>query len=154
MNEQPLYVVDATIVGKWFLRAVPTEDYTHEAEAVRRHFNEGRLTLTAPYHIRYEVPSIVTKAVGAGRIPNSTSEQQLIQFFLYFEDVPTPRDTPLSLAAHRLAVRYRCTYYDGLYLALAERHSVPFIHADGRLRRSLNGGFPFELWIEDYQPQD
>ncbi|TAK33351.1 MAG: PIN domain-containing protein [Chloroflexota bacterium] len=50
------------------------------------------------------------------------------------------------------AIRYQCTFYDALYLALAETAGLRFIHGDGKLRRTLRGRFPLELWIEDYPP--
>jgi predicted nucleic acid-binding protein len=46
--------------------------------------------------------------------------------------------------------RYDCSYYDGLYLALAEAARCPFVYADQRLRNTLAGRCPRAMWIEDY----
>lgn len=63
-----------------------------------------------------------------------------------------PTDS-LILPAYRLARRFGCSYYDAIYLALAEATALPFLHADDKLRRNLGTRFPLSLWIEDYRSQ-
>ena len=38
--------------------------------------------------------------------------------------------------------RFSLSFHDSLYLALAEDIAVPFLHADGKMRRAIRGRFP------------
>ena len=40
--------------------------------------------------------------------------------------------------------------YDANYAALSFRFSLPLIHADRKLRNSLQGRLPLEIWLEEY----
>lgn len=58
-------------------------------------------------------------------------------------------DDALVLAAYNAAQTYGCAYYDGLYLALAERLGVRFVLADRRFY-DLIRHLPFVVWLSDY----
>ena len=57
-------------------------------------------------------------------------------------------------AGYDQAVRFGCSFYDGLYLALAETLDCPFVFADQRLRNGLGTSFPRALWLSDHLPYD
>lgn len=66
--------------------------------------------------------------------------------------IPTVRSGSLILGACDQALRFGCSLYDGLYLALAEMAQCPLVYADQRLRNALGSRFPRAVWIEDFQP--
>ena len=150
MTERPTYVVDATVVGKWFLQGLPDEPLTDQALQLLHDFKDSAISLLAPYHLTYEVPSILCKAIGSQRL-EPTSALEAVDTFLAYP-IRTIRSTSLVHRGVRSAIRYQCLLYDALCLALAEAGGYPFIHADSKLHRTLRGRFPFELWLGDYQP--
>lgn len=148
MIERPSYVVDATVIGKWFLHEAPDEAYTSHALQLLEDFRRGRVSLLAPDSVRYEVPNILCKAIGGQRIEFQKALEAVDTFLAY--PIRTARGDDLVRAAAQQSPVYGCSFYDALYLVIAEQEQVRFIHADGRLRRTLRGRFPLELWIEDY----
>jgi predicted nucleic acid-binding protein len=58
---------------------------------------------------------------------------------------------PLMGAAWDVARLYDRSFYDGLYVALAERTGCPLVTADRRLYNSLQGGDLAErlMWVEE-----
>lgn len=143
----PRLVVDASVVTKWHLR---DEHYTEQADALLMGFREGRLHLLAPDQIRYEVASAVRAALRTKRLEPEKG-RAAVAYFLAWR-IPTVRSGSLILAAYDQALRFGCSLYDGLYLALAEMARCPLVHADHRLRNTLGKRFPLALWIEDYHP--
>lgn len=67
-------------------------------------------------------------------------------------EIPTISGSDLFALGFEFALRFDCAFYDALNLALADQAECPFVHADRRLRNTLNGRFARELWIEDYEP--
>jgi len=71
-----LLVVDASVAVKWYLIDEPDADL---ALHLFNSFGRGEILLTAPQHIRSEVPSAITIATRATlrgqRQPRRTSEQ-------------------------------------------------------------------------------
>jgi predicted nucleic acid-binding protein len=63
--------------------------------------------------------------------------------------IPTVSDDDLLRAARALAYQYGCAFYDGLYLALADRLNLRLITADRKLYE-LVWTHPLVLWITDY----
>lgn len=152
MTERPTYVVDASVIGKWFLHGLPDEQYIQPALSLLSNFEAGRISLIGPAHLHYEVPSILCKAIGSRRISASKATDAVDAFqSLTIRMVYSPSLIRFGVSH---AIHYQCTLYDALYLALAETAGLRFIHADSKLRRTLRGRFPSELWIENYQPAD
>lgn len=143
MAERPQFVVDASVAAKWYLN-------DDQALEVLRHFLQGKISLLAPDHIRYEVPSAVRNAIRRERV-DPAAAREATSIFLGL-GLHTTRSSSLILLGHDQAMKFGCSLYDGLYLALAEMSRCPLLHADRKLRHALNGRFPLELWIADYQP--
>ena len=146
-----LLVVDASVATKWHLTDEPDAD---AAVALLRRYTEGELRFVAPQHIRSEVPSAIT--VATRMVPRGQQQPRITpaQATLYINDflaldLPTVDDDDLVRAAADAAQRYGCAFYDGLYLALAERLGVRFILADDRFHRLIQH-LPRVVWLSDY----
>jgi predicted nucleic acid-binding protein len=145
-------VVDASVATKWHL---PDEADADLAIALLTHHLTGTVQLVAPAHIRSEVPSAITVATRAilqgQQHPRRTVAQaaQAIADFLAI-GLPTLDDDELVVAAYGVTQQYGCAFYDGLYLALAQRLGVRFILADRRFY-TLIRHLPFVVWLADYE---
>lgn len=151
MADVPRYVIDASVATKWHL---DDETYVQENQTILDQFQQGRIHLLAPDHIRYEVASAILNAtrMNPPRIAFEAGRRSIGRVGQWGVDLVL--DAGLLPSAYLLARRWGCSLYDALYLALAQAAQSPLIHADDRLRRALAGRFPLELWIEDYQPAD
>jgi len=139
------FVVDASIVTRWY---VPNPPYVVESVLVRNDFEAQIVALTAPSNFRFEVAAGIHRSL-LQRTHRAEHVRQKLADFLSLE-IPLAGESELILEAHDLSIRYSASFYDSLYLALAQSLDIPFVHADRRLRDSLRGRFPQELWIEDY----
>ncbi|MGI8551991.1 MAG: type II toxin-antitoxin system VapC family toxin [Dehalococcoidia bacterium] len=140
-------VVDASVAVKWYFQ---DEEHAEQAQQVFERFVTGDMELFAPDYIRYEVPAVLSVAT-RGRQPRFSPEEGrgAIEDFSRL-GIPTYNSTRLLLDAYPLIHRYDIALYDALYLALAERLSLPLITADRRcyLRMSSH---PSALWIASWQ---
>lgn len=141
----PRYIVDASVAVKWYLR---DEDDVVAADALLTDFREDRIQLVAPEHIRYEVPSAFRNAMRTNRLTPEQARRAIAGFLAW--PITTVRDDDLILAACDQAVRFGCSFYDGLYLALAESTQHQYVYDDMRLRNALGTRFPLALWLTDY----
>lgn len=146
MADRPGYVVDSSIVTRWYLNNPPYLDRTFQ---VRSDYRASQIALLAPDNLHYEVSGAIHRAVMAHQIRAEDGESQIARF-LGLEITLIDAD-PLILPAYRLSIRFGCSFYDALYLAVAESTNRPFLHADASLHRALSDRFPLELWIEDYR---
>lgn len=146
-TNRPRYVVDASIAVKWYLE---DEDFTFEALRVLDAFAGDRIALVAPDHIRYEIASALRNGVRRARLSDPVARTGLVNFLGL--RLPTVGSNRLLYRGYDLALAYGCALYDGLYLVLAEYTDCLLLHADLRLRNTLDGRFPLEFWIDDYSP--
>lgn len=148
MNAGPAerFVVDASVATKWHLSG---EGHTDEARLILRRFSQGQAQLLAPSHIRYEVPSAITAAT-LGRKPRITHQQgrEAVEEFLSL-DLQTFDTAELIIKAYLLVHQYHCSFYDALYLALAQDLQVPLITADRKFYEQTRQ-LPNIIWIGDY----
>lgn len=142
----PRYVLDASVAIKWYL---PDESNATEANELFTDFFTGQIELVAPDHINYEISNVLATAVRRGRVTGTLARDSLLEFL----SLPVGRvgGERLALQAYDLARTYDCAAYDGLYLALSSRLTIPLVHADTRLSNTLAGRFPHELPIENYE---
>jgi len=141
-------VVDASVAVKWHL--ITEEDAEH-AKRLLLALGEGTITLFAPEHIRYEVPSAITVATrGANPRLTAAKGRAAVSEFLALP-LWTVSDDELVTCAYEAAQQYGIAFYDGLYVALAQRLSLPMVMADTRLHELVRH-LPGMLWITDWRP--
>ncbi len=125
MAEKGEYVVDSSIVTKWFVAEKDSISALH----LRNEFATGRVKLSAPTLLFYEV-------LNAIRFSGVFGEEDLAQvsksLSRYQFEVWRPGGRLLELTAH-LSVTGDVTVYDACYVALAQRTSSKLITEDQEL---------------------
>ena len=130
MAKKDEFVIDSSVVAKWFL----TERDSGEAISVRDAFATGRLRLTVPTLLFYEVANAL-------RFSGLYEKGDLVlaarSLSRYKFGIRRPHGKLLELAV-ALSVREDVTMYDASYVALAERIGTKVITED----KELLGKFP------------
>ncbi len=139
-------VTDACVATKWHLK---DEDDVDKATLLLTHFAQGQVEIVAPDHIRYEVPAAITRAT-RGRTPRITPRQgpEAIEEFLALA-LRTFDPGQLAIPAYLLVHQYGCSFYDALYLALAQKFSLHLITADAGFYQTIRH-LPLAVWLGDY----
>jgi predicted nucleic acid-binding protein len=86
----------------------------------------------APHLIDAEVGSVLRRRVAAGAVEATSAAAALRGL----EGLVAERYPHGPLAASAWGLRHNLTYYDALYVALAERLAIPLLTADARLARA------------------
>jgi predicted nucleic acid-binding protein len=139
-------VIDASVAVKWYLRDEPDLD---AAGRILDGFRDGRTMPIAPQQLVYEVPSAIRNALRTQRQTVADARRGIGEFIRL--KIPLIHNDELMAAGYDQAVRFGCSFYDGLYLALADQIGCPFIFADHRLRNALGVTVPRALWLTDYR---
>jgi predicted nucleic acid-binding protein len=138
-----LYVVDASVAGKWLL-AGASEPLQQEAVSLLRQLVDGQLKLIVPDFFWIEVTSLLWKAIRTGRCTRSTAEMALSA--LRRHEIPTLPVLPLLDSAFDIAIVYGRSAYDSLYMALALETGGKLITADEKLVNTVGARLPI-IWL-------
>ena len=135
------YVVDASVVIKWFLPEI------HSEAALRLHRSSARLHV--PAFVSLELGNVLAKKIRRGEL--ARAEGDVILKELKHLPLQYHADEQLFPAAYQLALDTQRSVYDCLYLALAEAIDGVMITADHKFYSSLAGGSYGRrvLWVED-----
>ena len=111
--------------------------------------NLREVRLIAPEHIRYEVPAVITTST-LEKSPRLTEEEGLraVRNFLGLS-IDTFTGEERAVHAYRVARAIGCSFYDALYVGLAEEFQIPFITADAKLLRQIHSQHEL-IWLGDY----
>ncbi len=142
MERTPLFILDASVAVKWFVNE-PERD---RAVRVREDYVHGRINLRAPALMLYEVGNALrfhhkgTEEIGA-RVVKSLRRMQLTPDTLQDKTIET---------AMTISYVEGITFYDAVYLALAENNRCKVITADQQLVRVLKKYGSLALLLRDY----
>ena len=135
------FVVDASVVIKWYL----PEDYSEDAERLLT----PEIELIVPDLLFSEISNIVWKQVTR----DNYSRQKAATILDALEAVPFDVWSAKSLMrnAFDIACLTKRTFYDSLYIALAEKTTCKMVTADRRLLNALEKSQFHRrlLWVED-----
>lgn len=120
-----VFVVDASVVLKWFVPEI-------HSEAARRLLAAAHQYL-APDLLFPEVGNAIWKKVRRGEL--TAEEGQRLTADISTIAVETVSTRGLMIDAHALAITTGLTVYDAMYLALAVRLKTELITADDKLGR-------------------
>ena len=126
------YVVDASVVAKWFNRG---EEFEKESDYLRRAWISDKIQLESPSHLLFEVASSVWKNPNIGIRKAASLAKVLV------EAGPSLNNLTESMAEQTMLVarRRRITFYDASYLTLARLRSLPLISVDNDQLRAASG---------------
>ncbi len=125
MAKKNEYVVDASVVTKWYL----IETNSAQAIRLRNDFAAGRLRLTVPTLLFYEVTNALRFSGAFSEIDLGLAARSLSK---YRFGIWRPRGKLLELSV-QLSVREDVTVYDACYVALAKRLSTTLLTEDKEL---------------------
>ena len=134
-------IVDASII----LRAFFPDEAQPEAQALLRDHVSGRVQLTAPTLLVYEMTNAVLQAVRRERVTSEDAEAILVAvegLNIETESVPWQQMLPLARRFDRSA-------YDAAYLALAEARGESLITGDEKLYNAVHNHLDWVQWIGD-----
>ncbi len=89
--------------------------------------------LWVPYLIDAEVGHALRRRVAAGRLEEEPAAEALLDF----AQMPLRRIEHIGLLHRAWELRHNLSFYDGLYVALAEVLNVPLMTLDRRLARAV-----------------
>jgi predicted nucleic acid-binding protein len=115
-------VVDASVLVEYLAGG-------EHAEPARARLLARGESLWAPHLIDAEIGHVLRRAVLAGELRSSTAAAALDDL----ADLPLRRAGHVGLLDRAWALRSNVTFYDALYVALAERLDMPLVTLDARL---------------------
>ena len=138
-------VVDSGITVKWFI----AEHDSDEALRILQEYRNEKLTFLAPTLIYAEFGNIIWKKLIFQGL-DTTAADFAIQEFKKISFTLTPIST-LFDDAYKIAVKYKRTFYDSLYLALSLREDCEFVTADEKFYNSVKKFFPKIILLANWQ---
>ena len=141
-----LYVVDASVVLKWFL----PEPGTAAADALLEQFLNNEAEFIAPDLLLLEIASALWKrAIRKDLLPE---EAIAVYRDLIALPLPLVPSGQFAEAALSLALRHNHSIYDLLYCALAIERNGELVTADQTLVNKLGTDFPFITHLSTIKP--
>ena len=135
-----LVCVDASFVLKLFLE----EPDSDQVQALWAQWLADDNRILAPYHLVFEVISVIRNYVYRGKISTEAGRAAVEAFTV--QDIELIPPESLCIRAWELAEQFsRPTAYDSFYLAAAEYVGCDLWTADGRLYRAVRGELP---WVK------
>ncbi|TET41024.1 MAG: PIN domain-containing protein [Dehalococcoidia bacterium] len=125
MNVPPKYVVDASVVVKWFSK------FEEDAESSERLLNshiEGASVLASPSLVLYEVCNALRFNPNFGQEDIAKAAISLVKLELELVDFPEIFESAVGLAFSQ-----DITIYDAAYIAVSRTQYIPLITADDKL---------------------
>ena len=137
-------VVDASIAVKWIL----DEEGSAKARLIFEHAAAGRLTLLAPDILVPEVTNVIWKNAALRALASPERAQETLRVFLRGVPPLVPSSV-LAAPALELAMRFRRSLYDCLYVALALSERCTLVTADMALVRTMGPETGAVVALED-----
>ena len=125
MNFPPKYVVDASVVVKWFSRF--EEDVENSEKLLSNHI-EGTSILVSSTLVLYEVCNALRFNPNFGKEDISSAATNLFKLELELVDFPEVFESAIALAFSQ-----GITIYDAAYIAVSQTRHIPLITADYKL---------------------
>ncbi len=137
-------VIDSSVSVKWFIE----EDNSDIAQIILDEYKSKNISFLAPNLIYAEFGNIVwKKQVFQGL--DALDADLAVQKFKRISFTLTPV-TVLFDDAYRIAVKYKRTFYDSLYLALSIRENCEFVTADEKFYNAVQQYFPEMTLLADW----
>jgi predicted nucleic acid-binding protein len=115
-------VIDASVLFEYLVGG-------EHAAGVRRHVAAAWSALWAPHLVDAEVGHALRRGVAIGEVRAGTAKAAVADL----RELPLHRTAHVGLLERAWSLRATVSFYDGLYVALAERLEMPLLTLDARL---------------------
>src|SRR5262245_25213728 len=133
-------VIDASVAAKWFLDDEVDVDL---AEEILLELLAGAIELHAPHYFFYEVCGLISRA--CRRVPQRITKDDAVASIHRLFQLPLPiqgTSEQECVTALNMSVEFSKTFYDMLYLNLAESSDCQWCTADDKIGKSNPPSFP------------
>lgn len=130
MKASPKYVVDASVVVKWFSRF--EEDIENSEKLLTSHV-EGTSPLASSSLVLYEVCNALRFNPNLDEDDLLKAATSLLKLGLELVDFPEVFESAIALAFSQ-----DITIYDAAYIAVSQTYHIPLITADYKLLAKIN----------------
>ena len=125
-------VVDTSVAFKWARQAME-EEYIEQAIAILERHLQGEVEIHIPSLLYYELGNLLRLK---GNLVTVAKEEILGNFFA-IDLVVYEMDAHLALDTLSLADRHKITFYDAVFVALAQAIGCEFVTADKGLFKKI-----------------
>jgi predicted nucleic acid-binding protein len=125
-----LFVIDASVVIKWFVSEPHTDAALRLLDVERR--------FLAPDHVFAETTNVVWKHVRRHHFSTEFGYEVIAGIGRAAANIDLISCRDLAVDAYKIAVRYDRSVYDAMYVALAKKRNTHLITADDRLYNALS----------------
>lgn len=140
------YALDASaLLNAYF----PDEAGHAQALALLDAYTLGKIELSAPTFLWYEIQHALLKSLRRGRISQAEAEAILAEIGRLEIRLWLPEGD-----FFHAALRYGCSVYDAIYLECARQQTCPLVTADRSLRRAVAGQELEIMAVTDWQIPD
>ena len=138
-------VVDSGVSIKWFIK----EEYSSEARMILDKYEKGETEFLVPDLIYSEFGNIIWKKHVFQDFPLAEVDSTIADFKqISFILTPT---ISLFDATFQIAVKYKRSFYDSLYLALSTKENCAFVTADEKFYNAVRQDFPQMILLANWQ---
>ncbi len=120
-----MFVLDASVILKWFIE----EGGSKKAVLLKDAHARGEITITVPDLLILEASNVL-------RHNSAFSQSKTIECIKYLYDLKLDIVTPvldITIATIQLAYKRNITFYDAIYIALAQELEFQYVTADKKL---------------------
>ncbi len=149
MPGNPHYVLDSSIIAKWFVQ----EEDSEKAVEIRDLFVRRKIRLSTISLARYELGNTLWQHPSKTEDNVREDLEALSDMALPTEDLEDPR---ILAPAFRTARDLRITFYDASFVAWAEESKATFVTADEPLYKRVVGRGDVDLlrdWMGPGRPK-
>lgn len=137
-------VVDSSVAIKWYI----PQPYFTESLQILDDYQNNRISLFAPDFIYAELGNIVWKYQRFQGLTDDNAEN-IVNDFRSLSITTIPARVLLP-EAYKIAVQYRRSVYDSLYIALGLQLQCQFVTADEKLVNAVKDSIPNVIFIGNY----
>ena len=142
MEGTPVFVLDASVAVKWYI----PEEGRKRALRLRQDYTDGKIDLIAPNLIFFEVGNAVRFHPGA----TAREVWEAVRGLKGMQVAIQNLTDPVVDSAAEIAFTENITFYDAVYLAIAENFGVKFVTADKKLYEQIKKRKSLISLLEDY----
>jgi predicted nucleic acid-binding protein len=125
------YILDTSVIVKWFFK----EEHDEIATKILELLQNKEITIILPELTKYEFSNVLLK----GKKYSLNKANSILQAFYAIPVIYEDMDHTLAKKTYTIADGLNITYYDAVFLALADKYSAPLVTANPKHQKSYKG---------------